>query len=122
MSTRKCSTWGIVRGYSDEMASIDPAAAVRLASAAFLHLTRMASSLYRLLGATVGNGYTEAKADHIFRGLVDATASVTLTDTEIVVRFQERAHNPLLLAAGLEDAVTPVPWLGRKKLRLMFGK
>ena len=87
-----------------------------------LQLTLMASSLYRLLGAKVGNGYTEAKADHIFRDLVDATASVTLTDTEIVVRFHKRAHNPLLLAAGLEDAVTPVPWLGRKKLRLMFGK
>ena len=87
-----------------------------------LQLTLMASSLYRLLGAKVGNGYTEAKADHIFRDLVDATASVTLTDTEIVVRFQKRAHNPLLLAAGLEDVITPVPWLGRKKLRLMFGK
>jgi hypothetical protein len=87
-----------------------------------LQLTLMASSLYRLLGAKVGNGYTEAKADHIFRDLVDATASVTLTDTEIIVRFQKRAHNPLLLAAGLEKVVTPVPWLGRKKLRLMFGK
>ena len=70
----------------------------------------------------MGNGYTEAKADHIFRDLVDATASITLTDTEIVVRFQKRAHNPLLLAAGLDKAVTPVPWLGGKKLRLMFGK
>ena len=86
-----------------------------------LQLTIMASSLYRLLGAKVGHGYAEAKADHIFRDLVDATALVTLTDTEIQVRFQKRAHNPLLLAAGLETGATPIPWLGGKKLRLMFG-
>ena len=87
-----------------------------------LQLTIMASSLYRLLGAKVGNGYTEAKADHIFRDLVDATALVTLTDTEIQVRFQKRAHNPLRLAAGLEASATPVPWLGGKTLRFTFGE
>lgn len=87
-----------------------------------LQLTIMASSLYRLLGAKVGNGYTEAKADHIFRDLVDATALVTLTDTEIQVRFHKRAHNPLLLAAGLETTATPVPWLGGKTLRFTFGE
>lgn len=87
-----------------------------------LQLTIMASSLYRLLGAKVGNGYAEAKADHIFRDLVDATAVVTLTDTEILVRFQKRAHNPLLLAAGLESGATPIPWVGGKKLRLTFGE
>src|SRR5260370_15980100 len=86
-----------------------------------LQLTIMASSLYRLLGAKVGNGYTEAKADHIFRDLVDATALVTLTDTEVQVRFQQRAHNPLLLAAGVEGDATPVPWLGVTKLRFMLG-
>src|SRR5260370_7616870 len=87
-----------------------------------LQLTIMASSLYRLLGAKVGNGYTEAKADHIFRDLVDATALVTLTDTEIQVRFQKRAHNPLLLAANLEAGATPVPWLGGEASRRMFGE
>jgi hypothetical protein len=87
-----------------------------------LQLTLMASSLYRLLGTKVGNGYTEAKADHIFRDLVDATASVTLTETELIVRFQKRAHNPLLLAAGFEGAAIPIPWIGGKKLRLTFGQ
>jgi hypothetical protein len=86
-----------------------------------LQLTIMASSLYRLLGAKVGEGYAEAKADHIFRDLVDATALVTLTDTALEVHFQKRAHNPLLLAAGLAGGATAVPWLGGKKLRLTFG-
>lgn len=87
-----------------------------------LQLTIMASSLYRLLGAKVGNGYADAKADHIFRDLVDATALVTLTETDIEVRFHKRAHNPLLLAAGLAGRATAVPWLGGKKLRLTFGE
>lgn len=87
-----------------------------------LQLTLMASSLYRLLGAKVGNGYAEAKADHIFRDLVDATATVTLTETEILVRFQKRAHNPLLRAAGFDTAAVPIPWLGGKKLRLILGE
>ncbi len=87
-----------------------------------LQLTIMASSLYRLLGTKVGEGYAEAKADHIFRDLVDATALVTLTDTAIDVHFQKRAHNPLLLAAGLAGGATAVPWLGGKKLRLTFGE
>jgi hypothetical protein len=86
-----------------------------------LQLTLLASSLYRLLGARVGNGYQRAKSRHIFRDLVDATAQVTLTDHEIEVRFQKRAHNPLLLAAGFDKTDLPIPWLGNKHLQLVFG-
>ncbi len=87
-----------------------------------LQLTIMASSLYRLLGVKLGNGYAEAKADHIFRDLVDATATVTITASAIEVRFQKRAHNPLLLAAGFDRKSTAIPWLGGKSLRLIFGR
>jgi len=86
-----------------------------------LQLTLMASSLYRMLGQRIGNGYERAKARHIFRDLVDATATVTVGPKEVQVRFQKRAHNPLLLAAGFDKMDTAVPWLGNKRLRLMFG-
>jgi hypothetical protein len=86
-----------------------------------LQLTLMASSLYRLLGRRVGNGYETAKSRHLFRDLVDATAQVTITDQEIEVRFQKRAHNPLLLAAGFDKTNLPIPWLDGKRLRLVFG-
>jgi hypothetical protein len=86
-----------------------------------LQLTLMASSLYRLLGAKVGNGYEVAKADHIFRDFVDATAHVRLTEKDILVRFQKRAHNPLLLATRFDHTPIAVPWLGGKRLRLQFG-
>jgi hypothetical protein len=86
-----------------------------------LQLTLMASSLYRLLGTTLGNGYEIARADHIFRDFVNATAQVRLTEKDILVRFQKRAHNPLLLAARLEQTRVSVPWLGGKRLHLQFG-
>jgi len=86
-----------------------------------LQLTLMASSLYRLLGAKVGRGYERAKSRHIFRDLVDATATVMIDAQEITVRFQKRAHNPLLIAAGFDQFHTPVPWLGHRKLQFLFG-
>ena len=86
-----------------------------------LQLTLMASSLYRLLGSQIGEGYERAKSRKIFRDLVDATAGVTIGRSDIVVRFQKRAHNPFLMNAGLDRTETPVPWLGRRRLRLVFG-
>ena len=86
-----------------------------------LQLTLMADSLYRLFGARIGRGYETAKAQHIFRDFIDATASVRITEDEIQVRFQKRAHNPLLIAAGFQQSDVYVPWLGGKRLRLIFG-
>jgi hypothetical protein len=86
-----------------------------------LQLTLMASSLYRLLAVRVGNGYETAKSRHLFRDLIDATAEITITEGQVVVKFQKRAHNPLLLAAGFDQTDLVIPWLGGKRLRLVFG-
>jgi hypothetical protein len=86
-----------------------------------LQLTLMASSLYRLLAARIGHGYESAKSRHLFRDFIDATAGVAIEETEVVVRFQRRAHNPLLLAAGFDKTEIKVPWLGGRRLRLDFG-
>jgi len=86
-----------------------------------LQLTLMASSLYRLLGAQVGRGYEETKGRHIFRDFIDAVGLVTLTDDEISVQYQKRAHNPLLIAAGFANTDVRVPWVGNKRLRLVLG-
>lgn len=86
-----------------------------------VQLTLMASSLYRLLGYELGNGYQEAKSRHIFRDFINATASIMIGEREINVRFQKRAHNPYLLAAGFDKTDVRIPWLGRKRLTLTFG-
>jgi len=86
-----------------------------------LQLTLMASSLYRLLAGRIGRGYEHAKSRHLFRDFVDATAHVTIRESEIIVRYQNRAHSPLLVASGFDTTETVIPWLGRKRLKLLFG-
>src|SRR5262249_54842468 len=86
-----------------------------------LQLTLMASSLYRLLAVRVGNGYEAVRSRHLFRDLIDATADLTIEEARVVVKFQKRAHNPLLIAAGFDRTDVVIPWLGGKRLRLGFG-
>ena len=86
-----------------------------------LQLTLMASSLYRLLGTEIGQGYQTATSRHLFRDFVEATAQVHILETEVVVQFQKRAHNPLLLAVSFDKKSLPIPWLGGKRLRFLFG-
>jgi hypothetical protein len=86
-----------------------------------LQLTLIASSLYRLLGARIGQGYETAKSRHLFEDFIDATATVELTKRHVTVRFQKRAHNSFLLAADFDKTNVAVPWLGRKRLQFVFG-
>ena len=86
-----------------------------------LQLTLMASSLYKLLGTKIGNGYEKAKSRHIFRDFIDASASVQISEKDICIQFQKRAHNPLLLSAGFAETYEKITWLGNKKLNFIFG-
>lgn len=86
-----------------------------------LQLTLMASSLYRLLGSRLGHGYETAKSRHIFRDFIEATATIQIESRELLVRFQKRAHNPLLIASGFANTSIPIPWIGHKRLRFLFG-
>jgi transposase len=86
-----------------------------------LQLTLMASSLYRLLACRLGNGYDKAKARHLFADFIDAAALIRISARAIEVRFQKRAHNPYLIAADFDKTDQVVPWLGNKRLRLLFG-
>jgi len=86
-----------------------------------LQLTLMASSLYKLLARQIGNGYEATQSRLLFRDFIDATAVVELTTQEVIVRYQKRAHNPLLLAAGFDKTKVRLPWLGGKRLQLILG-
>ena len=86
-----------------------------------VQLTLMASSLYRYLGQRIGNGYETAKSQQLFLDFIDATATVLLDERTVVVRFQKRAHNPLLVAAGFDTTDIRIPWLGNRRLQFQFG-
>lgn len=86
-----------------------------------VQLTLMASSLYRYLGQRIGNGYETAKSRQLFLDFIDANATVLLDERTVVVRFQKRAHNPLLVAAGFDTTDIRIPWLGNRRLQFQFG-
>jgi len=86
-----------------------------------VQLTLMASSLYRYLGQRIGHGYETAKSQQLFLDFIDAHAMLLLDERSLVVRFQKRAHNPLLLAADFDTTDVPVPWLGNRRLQFQFG-
>lgn len=86
-----------------------------------LQLTLMASSLYRLMAGRIGREYERVQAKRLFRNLLDVSAMVEIGDQEVVVTIDKRAHNPFLIASGLADEPTPMPWFGGKSLRIRFG-
>ncbi len=69
----------------------------------------IASGLYRLLARQM-RGYEDSQARQIFRDLVDMPADVVIGEHEVQVRFERRAHLPILLASGLFDKPVRVPW------------
>lgn len=86
-----------------------------------LQITLMASSLYRLMADHIGHEYNRAQAKKIFRNLLDVSATVSIGDKDVIVRLDKRAHNPYLVASGLTQSPTPMPWFGGKRLVLDFA-
>src|SRR3954466_12806033 len=86
-----------------------------------LQITIMASSLYRLMADRIGREYAKAQAKTIFRNLLDVSATVQIGGEEVIVTLDKRAHNPYLVASGLADHPTPMPWFGNKLLNIRFS-
>ncbi|MFN0299634.1 MAG: transposase [Burkholderiales bacterium] len=77
----------------------------------------IASGLYRLLARRM-RGYADAQARHIFRDLIDTPADVSISAREVRVHLHRRAHLPIIIASGLLDTSTKVPWWPNHSLRM----
>jgi len=86
-----------------------------------LQITLMAASLYRLIAGKIGREYARAQAKKIFRNLLDVSATVAIEEDQVIVRLDKRAHNPYLVASGLAETPTPMPWYGNKQLVIRFA-
>ena len=86
-----------------------------------LQITLMAAALYRLMAGKIGREYERAQAKKIFRNMLDVSADVVITEDEVIVTLDKRAHNPYLVASGLADTATPMPWYGNKRLVIRFS-
>jgi hypothetical protein len=86
-----------------------------------LQITLMASSLYRLMAERIGREYQRAQAKKIFRNLLDVSGTVVVEEHHVIVKLDKRAHNPYLVASGLANSSTPMPWFGGKNLVIEFS-
>jgi len=86
-----------------------------------LQITLIAAALYRLMAGRIGREYERAQAKKIFRNLLDVSATVVVSKNEVIVKLDKRAHNPYLVALGLAEAPTPMPWFGDKRLVIEFA-
>ena len=80
-------------------------------------LTVVGSAIYRLLAKSL-HGYEHAQARQVFRRFLDTSARVIVSATEVTVQLPRRAHNPLLIDAGLIGRATPIPWWHGRSLRI----
>jgi hypothetical protein len=82
-------------------------------------LTVIASGIYRRLAGAL-RGYERARARQIFRRFLDTTARVAISKRQdlVTVRLPRRAHNPILLDAGLIGTTTPIPWWNGCSLKI----
>ena len=96
-------------------------AAVPLKITVDVQLTVMASVLYHMLGLRVGQGFDVADPRSINRNLVPTTATVKLTEDEIVVTYPFTAYNPYLMRAKYHRHRQRIPWIGNKTLRVQFA-
>jgi hypothetical protein len=86
-----------------------------------MQLTLMASSLYRMMAQRIGREYSHSTAKTVFRNLLDLSGKVEINAASVVVTLDKRAHNPYLVASGITNRSTPMPWFGDKKLILQFA-
>jgi hypothetical protein len=72
-------------------------------------LTVVASGIYRQFAKSL-RGYERARSRQIFRRFLDTSARVAIRDGLVTVRLPRRAHNPILIDAGLIGTPTAIPW------------
>jgi hypothetical protein len=73
-------------------------------------LTVLANGCYRWLGRQL-HGFEKASPKQLYRRFVETSGLVEVEEGRVVVRFDQRSHNPILREAALDRQGLPVPWL-----------
>jgi hypothetical protein len=83
-------------------------------------LTVVANGCYRWLASEL-DGFTVAKPKRLCRKIIETGGTVRVTEDQIHVHFEKRAHNPILRQATLDTKAGPIPWAGGKRLRFTYA-
>lgn len=86
-----------------------------------IQITLIASSLYRLLAERLPEQFQRATAKTIFDTLLNVRGKVVIEEHQVTVIIDKRTHNPFLVASGLADEPTTMPWFGNKMLFIQFA-
>jgi hypothetical protein len=78
-------------------------------------LTVLANGCYRWL-ATRLHGFKTAKPKQLYRKFIETAGNLEVHPDCIVVRLEQRSHNPILREAALDKDCPPIPWLGNLPL------
>jgi len=97
-------------------------AAVPLKINVDLQFTILAATLYRLFANRIAHGHETHTARTLFRKFIHAAADISIDTDTITVRYGRRANNPFLVLNGFAEQDCRIPWLGNRKLRLVFGE
>jgi hypothetical protein len=100
---------------------VTPEEIARVTGEAVIIAKATASWLYRMMAQRIGREYTHSQTKTVFRNLLDLSGKVEVTATSVVVTLDKRAHSPYLVASGLADQPTSMPWFGDKKLIIQFA-
>jgi hypothetical protein len=73
-------------------------------------LTVLANGCYRWLGRQL-HGFEKASPEQLYRRFVETSGLVEVEEGQVVVRFDQRSHNPILREAALDRQALPIPWL-----------
>jgi hypothetical protein len=83
-------------------------------------LTVVANGCYRWLASEL-DGFSGSKPKRLCRKIIETGGTVRVTEDQIHVHFEKRAHNPILRQAALDTKAGPIPWAAGKRLRFSYA-
>lgn len=82
-------------------------------------MTLIANSLYKLLVMQIRK-FQKAKPKTIFRAFVESRAEINIDKDFIVVKFDKKSFNPLIMDWVKERQNLRVAWMGNRRLQFKF--
>jgi hypothetical protein len=82
-------------------------------------ITMIANSLYKIIASKLRN-FEKAKPKTIFRNFIEAKAKIFITEKELIVRYEKKSYNPLIMKLVEQLKLKEIPWIKDKKLIFEF--
>jgi hypothetical protein len=83
-------------------------------------MTVVANNSYRWLSQQL-KGCEKMKPKQLCRKFIETGGHISIDGNTLTVKLDRRSHNPVIQQACLDQPEIPIPWLGGKRLRLLFS-